>query len=1393
MAIDALLLGGNLLTGALVGYLTNSLAIRMLFREYPLIGGGDIVKNREALEDAMSALVEERLITPRTLLEEFDTPEFKASFESLLRYIIAHNLKAQVLRLETPGDLRGYQQTLANLKHYLRQQREPILNAALQTLIEHVELTEVFSPDQQEEVLERLWQMLLRLLAHNQERMAEELHQLLEDLPCEALLDDTLLESLLDSLSENLDQTLRSSGLLDTLDQLESLLALPELLARLEAHLRTLTLSELLGEVPSRNIAQNLALRLLDVLNTSQGERLLEELLRHGVQVLKKLELPLAMLLNQKLERQLLQLLERYLPDALVLLENWAAQNRLELEELVRSAINEHLRSENLVKHLTATLFTEQITERYRIIENILEEIKVIAGQSMPELIEMTNRFLARTSIGQVLTYAERHLIDYPALTRTLLRLLNTYLPRLDLSILDPVFSRPLHSFSVLKDLHLPPLWQRFLYPYLRQQVETRLLPALPRLARRWGLDLWQQLKGRSLGSLLLRDSGDGPRLSHELLQRLHHPALKQLILQQVLQRLPEWLANRQIAELLPPPTRELLRQKLGHVYEMRLNQFLDSFQQERIDKLYSQLVDVFFTLSENQQIAAQLREVLVGFLIELIRDHNLFDGRIALTVKESFVRFSDAEMQAEMEGFMGKELQPITLFGAVLGGGVGLALSGLMLLPGSQAVSQIWLLGLPALFSYPLVYALTGIGTNWLAIKMLFKPHYARYWPLLRKPLPFTPGVFIKNKAALADSMSRFIDQKLLSKQNMVSILERYHQRWKEVIKGVLSQNDYAAWDQRFRTATRDNYDVVVPLLLELSFEQIYRYRDEIVAAALAEVHQLSLSAEDQSLLRQALLQALQGSEVQLRRWINRRLEDWRQHNYPLSDQLSPALLDALYAQSDRLIETQLSHWTRHLQARPHWDQLLQTLLLRWDGHLDLQLEQITPGQSLPKTQLVHYLLDWVKSEALQQELHDLLQRYLGEILRGQQTLGSLWEGQLLNLIRQESDGLIDILASYILEMARQNKARIAKSVLSDVQKQGLLEVMLVNFGGVRQDVRRVVDVVIDDQLEPYLASKTEGLKQWWHQLSETHLPQLALAELGLDPELFEVATLQAIVREHVLESPQTVELLSDLMDGFVDELLQQLDLKALLQSLGLHSLREGLQRFDTELGLIHHHLRQQLLSEQAAICLALQAQARQVLALHCLERPPGDWLGEIPSYRLKQVPARLLQILYASSLSQKVLPELLDQALAPLQHGKLSSWLNYRILESDMAQVLEQLTLAQTPRSQAFQQTIHLALKDITIGFVDVLNTHLQQDTKEDLENLAVDSLIDGLRINNREVLEPIDFEAIVKREVLRMPPERIEALFDFAQPIFRALIWYGALGGVMGLVVGMLAALG
>ena len=1387
MAFDGLLLAANLATGAVVGYLTNSLAIKMLFKEYPIIGGGEVIKNRDELEQAMSELVEEKLITPETLLEEFGTEGFKQSFEELIRYIIANNLKEHLLRFETPGELNGYQQTLANLKQFLRQKKEPILDASLTALFRHLTVQNILSSEQQKKILTEVWRLLLHTLDSHAEEIGLALKETLKGVKNDDFLPESMLLKLVSHWLKDLPQNLQEQGFIDLLDRFIEALSISDLLEQLEQRLRELNLSEILGEEPTRDTAQELALRLLHFFNTERGQRLLEDLLRQTLQQLKKLDLPLSLLMNETLERKLLELVERYLPTILKLLENWAEQNKLELENLVQEAIQEHLRSENVVKHMTATLFSEQISERYRIIENVLDEIKEIASQSLPELIEMFNRFLENTSIGEVVIYLEKHLLDYTALTRTLLRLFNTYLPRLDLTMLAPVFERPLGSFSILDQIHLAPIWEKIIYPYARTQIQERLLPVLPHWITGWVKEIWQTIRERPLNEWI--PNQDFEAFIHRLLKTLKDKPFEAFILKQLLEELPKILAERTIEELLTPEVRKTLWIRLGQLYENRLDGFLDSFQIENMDRLYEQLMEIFFSLAENKDVARQIREVLVQFMIEMIRDNELFHRRIYQTVKMSFSRFSDREMEAEMESFMGQELKPITLFGAVLGAGVGGILSFLSMIPGSE----LYITGIPALFTFPLAYALTGIGTNWLAIKMLFRPYYARHWPFSKKSLPFTPGVFVKNKKALADSMSRFVDQKLLSKQNMVDILDQYHHRWKEVIKEVVSRNDYAAWNQRVQTAARENYDLLTPLLLDLAFEQIYRSRQDIALNLISEAREVHFQENDLEELKTDIHSILISSEPYLRRFINRRLEDWLQRNYPLSDQLSPPQAAWLYERLGGGLKHVFDSLLDLLQSSNRSKNVLKQLSQRWEHYLDLQLETVTPGATLPKKELVRYVLNWIQSEALQTEIRHLMQRYLGYLLQGKQTLGDIWEGKILILMRQESDVLIDILSSYLLELARQNKDRIAKAVVSDVQRQGVLEIMLVNFGGIRKDVYQVVDVVIEKKLDSFLASKADGIKSWWQDILHHHLPQLMLGDLGLDPELFEIETLQSILRDNVLDNPKTFTLLTDFTDAVVDELMIQLDFKSLLQSLQLYSLNDVIERFATEIEIARQHLAKALIQNEDFVRSKLMSLGKDMLDLQILERPPAEWLTDVSIVRAKHILARAIALVYHSPVMDSLLTRLLNQMLEPLKQGDISHFIDYAVLEQDVTRTMEQLTLATTPSSQAFQSTIRNQLKDITIQFIEVLNQHIAKDTKEDLENLAVDSLIDGLRINNRELLEPIDFEAIVHREVVKMNPERIESLFDFAQPVFKALIMYGALGGVIGILAGLLAALG
>lgn len=60
------------------------------------------------------------------------------------------------------------------------------------------------------------------------------------------------------------------------------------------------------------------------------------------------------------------------------------------------------------------------------------------------------------------------------------------------------------------------------------------------------------------------------------------------------------------------------------------------------------------------------------------------------------------------------------------------------------------------------LMGGLIGYGTNWVAIKMLFKPHNPIY--VFGHKLPFTPGMIPKNKTRLAEGIANMVSNKLIS-----------------------------------------------------------------------------------------------------------------------------------------------------------------------------------------------------------------------------------------------------------------------------------------------------------------------------------------------------------------------------------------------------------------------------------------------------------------------------------------------------------------------------------------------------------------------------------------------------------------------------------------------------
>lgn len=91
-----------------------------------------------------------------------------------------------------------------------------------------------------------------------------------------------------------------------------------------------------------------------------------------------------------------------------------------------------------------------------------------------------------------------------------------------------------------------------------------------------------------------------------------------------------------------------------------------------------------------------------------------------------------------------------------------------------------------------PIIGAVIGLCTNWLAVKMLFRPLKAKH--IGKFKVPFTPGLIPKSKPRLAKSIANAIGESLLTKKDLSEKLlseELTENVAKSIVNNLKAKND--------------------------------------------------------------------------------------------------------------------------------------------------------------------------------------------------------------------------------------------------------------------------------------------------------------------------------------------------------------------------------------------------------------------------------------------------------------------------------------------------------------------------------------------------------------------------------------------------------------------------
>lgn len=119
-------------------------------------------------------------------------------------------------------------------------------------------------------------------------------------------------------------------------------------------------------------------------------------------------------------------------------------------------------------------------------------------------------------------------------------------------------------------------------------------------------------------------------------------------------------------------------------------------------------------------------------------------------------------------------------------------------------------------LLAGPVIGAVIGIFTNYIAVKMLFRPYYTKHIGKLH--IPFTPGIIPRRQPALAAALGRMVSEKLVRKEDLRRALLS-DELTNTIIGGVLSLPPVSEAGQAL---VGDSYQIGREKLLDMLTEKV-------------------------------------------------------------------------------------------------------------------------------------------------------------------------------------------------------------------------------------------------------------------------------------------------------------------------------------------------------------------------------------------------------------------------------------------------------------------------------------------------------------------------------------------------------------------------------------------
>ncbi|TAE73176.1 MAG: DUF445 family protein [Bacteroidetes bacterium] len=1360
----------KILAGTVVGYATNYLAIKMLFQEFFKfkIGkktfslGGVIVKEREQFQNSISKLVESEVIHHQALKTEVNKDSFVVAISKIFSHFFENELGQSATGQIKLGEIDGLQATIDSIRTRLKTELTLPLQNIYAQILQNQPLNQVLSTPQVAHISKNLSKELINFLGKdiNWQSFIKEILENIAEKPLDSFLPNEVLSSLSTNLSGILGDLHNSlkvnyeAILNETLDTAEQELDLKDLFLGLSDILSKQSISSFLTEENIENLPIILKNEAENLFASEVNEDIIATLLKYLLNLLGQENTKILDLLSPDLRISLKDFLKKNVPDLLQSLIPWVKSRRDKLEDVVQTAFEQKATG---ITQLLASIFIGNIGEFVGIEQRIITEIEKKSEDIealSEEITVFILGFLEENTIGTLIEKIKINNIIV-VLSPILKKNIQSATQNIEFSEVKKWLDKPLNTWFSPENIaqELQKFWKEIKQKYLldkflfdekftkwtQNQIENNLTNGLQNI----------------LKNILNKEKIEiiSENIAHSIQKRIQQ---SEYFFEKILtEQIEKHITTKNLGQILPTETEN--NQLIPFIL-----QAIDMFLMMQWQKYGKQTIQEMLPLFINEKTSEKAAKSVQSYLDENIE--TITKGQIETLVQKSLATQGEEELRNLVYKAMGKELEPLSWFGAVLGAITG---AGLLIMPDYQA---IWLM----LLVTGIAYGVTGWGTNWLAIKMLFRPYNPIKIPFLNINLPFTPGVLAKNKSRFAKSMGRFIGQNLLNSEGLTQRFQASKPQFLAKIKEFVSKDDYKILENLLEnnqekminwliTSIKNNF--LNPKIIEMQTKNQIENNKKYPLS--------NLKTEG---IENILNDYLQGEKAnqELQAFILSRVNKVIEKNERVGSIFPENWLEKIEPDLRQWLAQELPNLTQFFETEKVWKMLNMTSIHNTlDQTLQKNLADLLNDQQEEnlKNQAFDFIFNQLDNPKLKNGLIEFINEYIKNEFGESKALKDISNGRLLGLLETNLPKILQDVIELGITSLQNNKEKIIENVFESIKKESSLATF---FAGA--SIKNTIDELLEKGIPNFL-------RQEKHELA--FILKKRIENLGEKPLNFEVKTL--------LQTNQLEEKLTKIFEnqGFRNKVKQITNL--LLEEKVFKIPLNRLLKDETEDILSHlkiiltpsleeilNHFKTHLNEENNIEKLAkpLAKLATEIAERHLFNAKIEKIVHNISNKQIEEIAKNLTKTVTETDIFEKTKTEFVNLMFARLKKYELGQIVDINILKEDLSKTL--ITMLENPNTQDF------LLKTITQMAAKQMNGMdklFSNETKEFILNNFSNAFLNSTETHLLEVLQSLDFNGIVIREIEAMHPKELEGLFyGFAEKYFVYLIGYGFIFGIL-----------